>query len=712
MIKEIFFKVWQKIIFREIVSPRPSFSEGEDLYRFIDKEDSPLQKAQKICNLMTQEEKMSLIGGFQWFAVRPIPRLGLNAMWMADASSGVRGVGQSTVFPCMVSMTATWNRELIHKAAAILAEECRAKGISCLLGPGVNIARVPTCGRNFEYMGEDPYLAAEGACAYIDGLQKNGIVATVKHYAVNNSEYDRNKVGSDLDERTLREIYLPAFEAAVKKAGVLSVMSSYNPINGVSASENRRLLTDILKNEWGFEGFVVSDWLSCYDAEKPFNAGLDLEMPNAMYMNKKNLTRLLEKGRITETDLDDKVTRILSSFFAVGAYERSAVDSAAKENGPEHLQIACETAAEGVVLLKNENNTLPLDFSQQPMTVLITGSRAKNFETGGGGSSRVASHQKVSPIDALREQVGDRGKIVYSSSPTAAAFKKADAVVVCTGFSYGIEGEFHDRPWRLPKKDRKLILKAAAHNPQTVVVLNSGGAVETEEWSSKTAAIVDAFFPGDASGRVVADVLLGNVNPSGKLPFTFAKKWSDYSSVENYVKVPEKFGLLRALGPAGMRFLRRLKKPFVYEEGIFVGYRHFETVGIEPAFAFGHGLSYTTFTITDVKISSVKMEKGETLEISATVTNTGTRAGAETVQLYLADEEASLPRPAKELKGFEKVFLNPGESKTVCLSITEESLRFYHSSNRGWCAEPGNFTAFVGNSSVSTAASVSFEYLG
>ena len=383
MIKEIFFKVWQKIIFREIVSPRPSFSEGEDLYRFIDKEDSPLQKAQKICNLMTQEEKMSLIGGFQWFAVRPIPRLGLNAMWMADASSGVRGVGQSTVFPCMVSMTATWNRELIHKAAAVLAEECRAKGISCLLGPGVNIARVPTCGRNFEYMGEDPYLAAEGACAYIDGLQKNGIVATVKHYAVNNSEYDRNKVGSDLDERTLREIYLPVFEAAVKKAGVLSVMSSYNPINGVSASENRRLLTDILKNEWGFEGFVVSDWLSCYDAEKPFNAGLDLEMPNAMYMNKKNLTRLLEKGRITETDLDDKVTRILSSFFAVGAYERSAVDSAAKENGPEHLQIACETAAEGVVLLKNENNTLPLDFSQQPMTVLITGSRAKNFETGG-----------------------------------------------------------------------------------------------------------------------------------------------------------------------------------------------------------------------------------------------------------------------------------------------------------------------------------------
>ena len=282
MIKEIFFKVWQKIIFREIVSPRPSFSEGEDLYRFIDKEDSPLQKAQKICNLMTQEEKMSLIGGFQWFAVRPIPRLGLNAMWMADASSGVRGVGQSTVFPCMVSMTATWNRELIHKAAAVLAEECRAKGISCLLGPGVNIARVPTCGRNFEYMGEDPYLAAEGACAYIDGLQKNGIVATVKHYAVNNSEYDRNKVGSDLDERTLREIYLPVFEAAVKKAGVLSVMSSYNPINGVSASENRRLLTDILKNEWGFEGFVVSDWLSCYDAEKPFNAGLDLEMPNAM----------------------------------------------------------------------------------------------------------------------------------------------------------------------------------------------------------------------------------------------------------------------------------------------------------------------------------------------------------------------------------------------------------------------------------------------
>lgn len=712
MLKESFFKIYQKLIFSDLPSPRKSFINGEDVHQFVGKDDSPSEKAHKILGQMTLEEKIDFIGGLQWFAVRPVPRLGLDAMWMADASSGVRGVGRSTVFPCMVSMAATWDRDRIRKAAAVLAEECRAKGVSCLLGPGVNIARVPTCGRNFEYMGEDPYLTAEGACAYIDGLQKNGVAASIKHYALNNSDYDRNKLGSDADERTLREIYLPAFEAAVKKAGVLSVMSSYNPINGVSASENRRMLTDILKNEWGFEGFVVSDWLSCYDAEKPFNAGLDLEMPNAMYMNRKNLTRLLAKGRITETDLDDKVTRILSSFFAAGAYERPIVDVNARENGPEHLLTACETAAEGTVLLKNDNNVLPLDFSQKPMTVLVTGSRAKDFETGGGGSSRVTSYQKVSPVDALRERVGDRGKILYSASPSASALKKADAVVVCAGFSYGIEGEFHDRPWRLPKKDRRLILKAAECNPRTVVVLNTGGAVETEEWSPKTAAVVDVFFPGDASGRVVADVLLGNVNPSGKLPFTFAKKWSDYPSVENYVKVPEKFGLLRVTGPAGMRFLRRLKKPFVYEEGIFVGYRHFVTAGIEPAFAFGHGLSYTTFAITDVKISSEKMKKGECPEISATVTNTGAREGAETVQMYLSDEKASLPRPAKELKGFEKVFLKPGESKTVRLPITEESLRFYHPSNRGWCVEPGRFTAFIGNSSVSVAAAVSFEYLG
>lgn len=708
--KETFFKIYQKLIFGEAKSPRESFLQDVTVDRFVERSDSPSQKARKILQQLTLDEKIDFIGGYEWFAVRAVPRLGLDAMWMADASSGIRGVGESTVFPCLVSMTASWNRDLIRRSAAVLAEECRAKGISNLLAPGVNIARVPTCGRNFEYMGEDPFLATELSCSYIHGLQENGIVATIKHFAANNSDYDRNKTGSDLDDRTLREIYLPAFEAAVKKAKVLSVMSSYNPVNGVSASENRRLLTDILKDEWGFEGFVVSDWLSCYDAEKPFNAGLDLEMPNAKYMNRKNLKKLLAKGRITEEDLDDKVVRILTSFFAVGAYERPIVDPKAKENGSEHQQAAYEAAAEGVVLLKNEKNALPLDISKKSMKIVVAGSRAKDTETGGGGSSRPVAYRKVSLVDALVERVGEKGQVIYAASPSAAAMKEADAVVLCVGFSYCTEGEFHDRPWKLSAKDRKLIARAAENQPRTVVVLNTGGAVETEEWAHKVPAIVDAFYPGDASGRVIADVLLGKINPSGKLPFTFGKQWTDYSSVSNYVDKPEKFGLLRITGPAGSRTLRRLKKPFVYEEGIFVGYRHFDTRNIEPAFAFGHGLSYTSFEISGLKLSNSKMKKEGFIEASVQVKNTGTIDGSEVVQLYLSDTESSLPRPAKELKGFEKVFLKAGESTTVTIRITEENLRFYNPAKKGWCAEPGEFTVSVGNSSRNIVATATFRF--
>ena len=710
MLKEKFFEIYQKLIFGEAKSPRESFLQDVTVDSFTDKSDSPAEKARKILNRLTLEEKIDFIGGYKWFAVRAVPRLGMDAMWMADASSGIRGVGESTVFPCLVSMTASWNRNLIHRSATVMAEECRAKGISNLLGPGVNIARVPTCGRNFEYMGEDPYLASEMACSYITGLQENGIVATIKHYAANNSDYDRNKTGSDLDDRTLREIYLPAFESAVKKAKVLSVMSSYNPVNGVSASENRRLLTDILKNEWGFEGFVVSDWLSCYDAEKPFNAGLDLEMPNAKYMNRKNLIKLLDKGRITEADLDDKVMRILTSFFTVGAYERPIADPKAKENGPEHQQAASDAAAEGIVLLKNDNQTLPLDLSLQQMNILVTGSRAKDTETGGGGSSRPVAYRKISLAEALTERVGQSGKVIYKASPSASQMKKADAVVVCVGFSYCTEGEFHDRPWRLSKKDRSLILKAAENQKRTIVVLNTGGAVETEEWSGKVPAIIDAFYPGDPSGRIIADVLLGKVNPSGKLPFTFGKKWTDYSSVSNYVDKPEKFGLFRITGPAGSRLLRRLKKPFVYEEGIFVGYRHFDTAKIEPAFAFGHGLSYTEFEISDLKLSDVKMKKGGVIEVSVKVKNTGSVDGGEVVQVYLSDIKAALPRPDKELKGFEKVFLKAGESRTVSVTLSEESLRFYHPAKQGWCVEPGEFIVSVGNSSRNIIATASFTF--
>lgn len=710
MLKEKFFEIYQKLIFGEAQSPRESFVQDITVGNFTDKNDSPAEKARKILDQLTLEEKIDFIGGYKWFAVRAIPRLGMDAMWMADASSGIRGVGESTVFPCLVSMAASWNRDLIRRSAAVMAEECRAKGIANLLAPGVNIARVPTCGRNFEYMGEDPYLASEMACSYIAGLQENGIVATIKHYAANNSDYDRNKTGSDLDDRTLREIYLPAFEAAVKKAKVLSVMSSYNPVNGVSASENRRLLTDILKNEWGFEGFVVSDWLSCYDAEKPFNAGLDLEMPNAKYMNRKNLMRLLDKGRITETDLDDKVMRILTSFFTVGAYERPIVDPKAKENGPEHQAAAYEAAAEGTVLLKNDHQTLPLDLASQQMNILVTGSRAKDTETGGGGSSRPVAYRRISLTEALTERVGQSGKVTYKASPTASQLKKADAVIVCVGFSYCTEGEFHDRPWRLSAKDRRLILKAAENQKRTIVVLNTGGAVETEEWADKVPAIVDAFYPGDPSGRIIADVLLGKVNPSGKLPFTFGKKWTDYSSVSNYVDKPEKFGLFRITGPAGSRMLRRLKKPFVYEEGIFVGYRHFDTAAIEPAFAFGHGLSYTRFTISDLKLSGSEMKKGGHIEVSVRVENTGKRDGSEVVQVYVSDVKSSLPRPAKELKGFEKVFLKAGESRTVSVTLSEESLRFYNPAKQGWCVEPGEFVVSVGNSSRQIAATASFMF--
>ncbi|MGL4370262.1 MAG: beta-glucosidase family protein, partial [Spirochaetota bacterium] len=634
----------------------------------VDPSLSPADKAETILKKMTLDEKITMIGGYKNLAVHGNERLKLPVVWSTDASAGVRCYGRSTAFPVPIAMTATWNRALMRSTGTALGEECRAKGVSILLGPGVNICRVPTNGRNFEYMGEDPYLAAELVVPYIKGVQEQGVITTVKHFACNNSDYDRHRTNSQVDERTLNEIYFPAFKAAVQKAKSYSVMCAYNPVNGVFASENRYLLTEVLREQWGFKGFVISDWTCVYSSKGPLKAGLDLEMPFGKFLSAKKLKALIKKGTLSEADVDRAVRNLLRVFFEAGVYSRSSRDMTLPEYCEAHGKTALDTAREAIVLLKNERSILPLKKTALKR-IAVLGHLAEDTETCGGGSCCVKSYDKVNILDGIRKECigavavdfvqSKNGKI---SSPEK--IRQADAVIICAGYTKVEESEAFDRKWGLHNKQEKLIRSAARLNPNTVVVLTSGSALDTSAWIGDVPAVLHSFFLGQSAGTAVADILFGNVNPSGKLPFTMAKRFGDYAAVHSYVRKPHKMSILRVWGPQGISYIRRIRT-MKYREKLMVGYRHFDTNRVEPQFPFGHGLSYTSFSIGNPVLSKRSFRAGDTVTVDLVVTNTGACAGAEVVQLYIRDEVSALPRPEKELKGFEKVFLNPGESAKV-----------------------------------------------
>jgi beta-glucosidase len=694
---------------------------------------------------MTLEEKASMLAGSGWMESMPVPRLGIPAIKMADGPLGVRNwMGSSAItnaagaprilatsFPSGVAMAATWNPELVEREGRAIAQEVKALGRDMILGPTVNINRVPLWGRNFEGYGEDPYLTSRLAVAYIRGVQAEGVIPSVKHFAANNEEFERHRIDARVSDRALHEIYLPAFRAAVEEANVWTVMSAYNRLNGMHCAENPALLDEILKKEFGFKGFVISDWGSTYSTAATVNAGMDLEMPGgppAMaflarpqtlenggsggWLTADKVQAAMRAGQISETTLNDNVGRILRVIFTAGLFEHPRQNGEEQKgveavDTPARRAIALEGAAEGIVLLKNQGGLLPINPARIH-SVAVIGPNAAAARTGGGGSSLVRAQNPVSPLDALRQRAGHELSVTYAlgvgmagevpdqDTPEARArllteaveaAAKADIAVIVVGRYPKLEGEGFDvATMDLPAGQDELIAAVEAANPRTVVVLNTGDPVTMSKWLQQTPALVEMWYSGEEGGNALAGVLFGDVNPSGKLPVTFPKSFADSPAAATY--------------PGN-----DLKAD--YSEGIYVGYRYFDTKSVEPAFPFGFGLSYTTFEYSGLKVASTIQALGPAgsarLEGLATVTlkvhNTGARAGAEVVQLYIHDGHAKIDRPLRELKAFQRVELNPGEAKVVEFQLSGDALSYWNPETRLWTAEPGAFEVQVGASS-------------
>ncbi len=659
------------ILFPATLSAATPLSETSDL---IDNDAVPViseaskARAAELVSQMTLDEKLSYIGGIDGFYIREIPRLGIPRIRMADGPQGVRNDTKSTMYPCGIAAAATWNRDLAFAYGKSLGTDARARGVHIMLGPGVNIYRFPKCGRNFEYYGEDPYLTSETAVQYIKGMQSVGVMSTIKHFCGNNQEYNRNNGSSDIDERTLNEIYLPAFRKAVQVARTGAVMSSYNLVNSVHMTENKALIKDLLRDAWGFEGIFMSDWTATYSSILAANNGLDLEMSWGQFMNPRILKTAVETGTVTEKTIDEKCQHILQTLIEFGFLDREQKDASLPEQNPDCDLTALNVAREAIVLLENEDSFLP--FSKKIRKVAVLGPNSGNIPTG-GGSGFVSPFTTVS----VTEGVGEFYKLVADAA-------KADAVVYCAGFNSDTECEGRDRPFELPAGQIAEIDSIASLNPNLVIVLNAGGGVDFNPLLAKAKAVLMAWYPGQQGGRAVAEVLSGEVNPSGRLPITVEKRLEDNPVFNNYYCNTER--------------LWNSPERVTYFEGVFVGYRGYDRAGTEPLFPFGYGLSYTDFQYSD--IVAEKLSDGR-VRVTASVKNIGKRAGAEVVQLYVNDEKARVPRPEKELKGYEKVYLEPGETKSVEFILDSEAFAFYDMDLHRFTVEPGIFNILVGASS-------------
>ena len=651
--------------------------------------------ADSIISLMTQEEKISLIGGDRIFFTNPIPRLNIPAVMMTDATQGVHlrdhfheiiyepVLPKSTAFPSPILLASTWNRSLAEQYARSIGEECKAGGIAILLGPGMNIYRISQCGRNFEYFGEDPFLAASMIENYVIGLQSTGTIATLKHFVANNSDFYRRKSNSVVDERTLHEIYTRAFKAGID-AGAMAVMTSYNPLNGEWCGQSRYVIDTLLRQQMGFKWLVMTDWWSVYDGEKVIKAGQDLEMPYRLATE--NIKPLIDSNRITVSHINRMVKSILTTLYAMKSFDRKP-DTSLLASFPRHEEIALQTAREGIVMLRNENQMLPLKPGVK--NILLTGYYVDDIARG-GGSGTVEGYNIITLRSALQDEFGE--KLTVSQEAKDEEIRSADAVILSIGTS---DSEGWDRPFDLPDTTQQLVLKVAGLNPNTLVVVNSGSGINMSGWNQKVAAILYAWYGGQAGAKAVAEILSGRVNPSGKLPVTIEKDFKD-SPGYRYIPAGE------ALYQDWNEDAEKLHPIFdvIYKEGIFVGYRWYEKKAIEPLYPFGFGLSYTSFNYSNLKVSSKSFHADEPLTVTFTVTNTGKTAGSETAQLYIADQESKYPRPVKELKGFEKFSLNPGESKKVTIILDKTDFSYWSPEKKDWYAEPGKFTILVGPSSA------------
>ena len=641
---------------------------------------------------MTLEEKAALCTGAGPWTTTPVERLGIPQMTVSDGPHGVRRVKDvqefitksvpATCFPTAASMASTWDVELIRQIGEAIAEECIALEVDVILGPGVNMKRTPLCGRNFEYYSEDPFLAGEIAVGFINGIQSKGVGTSLKHFAANNQEYQRSTISSEMDERTLMEIYLPAFEAAVKRAKPWTVMCSYNKLNGTFAAENHLLLTEILRDQWDYAGFVVSDWGAVHDRVEALEAGLDLEMPGPREKRVQAVIDAVRSGDLDEAVLDEAVRRILEIVFKAAETENGGSFDAAA-----HHALARKVAGEGMVLLKN-NGILPL---KAPAHIAVIGHSAKEAYFQGGGSSHINPTQVDNPYIELQKLAGQAELTFAEGYPGDESFnqalideaaknaKSAEVALLYISLPATKESEGYDRPdLDLTAHQVALINAVSAVQPNTVVILNNGAPIVMSEWIDGTAAVLEAWMMGQAGGGAIADVLFGKVNPSGKLAETFPLKLVDTPAHINY---PGENGAVR------------------YGEGLFIGYRYYDAKEIPTLFPFGYGLSYTTFEYKNPTVSSPTFRDIDGLTISVEVTNSGDFAGKEVVQVYVKDHQSKLVRPPKELKGFVKVELQPGETKTVSVDLDFRAFAYYHPGYRRWITEDGEFDILIGCSS-------------
>jgi beta-glucosidase len=643
---------------------------------------------------MTLDEKITLIGGMHNFFTRPIPRLGIPALKMSDGPLGVHDYGPTTAYPAGIALAASWDTDLARRVGISMGRDARARGVNIVLAPALNIYRAPMNGRNFEYFGEDPYLASRMAVGVVEGMQSQNVIATVKHFVANNMEYDRHHINVVVDERTLREIYLPAFETAVREAHVGAVMDAYNLVNGEHMTQNAHLNIEILKREWGFDGILMSDWGATYNGIAAANAGLDLEMPSAIYMTRANLLPAIQQGEASVATIDDKVRRILRKAIQFGFLDHEQTDKSIPLDNPRSREVAREEAREGMVLLKNDSNLLPLDKTKIK-TIAVLGPDADPAVIGGGGSSQTQPFTSTSFLAGIRAYLGNGVRVLtplhakpilpaeFQSSITA-----ADAVVLCVGFSPDTEGEGADRTFALPPGQDDLIREIASLNKKVIVVITAGGNIDMSGWIDRVPVVLQAWYPGQEGGAALADILFGEYSPSGKLPVSFERRWQDNPTFHSYYPQTD--------------------KRVAYSEGIFLGYRYYDRSKTKPLFPFGFGLSYTRFQYSDLQISPSESSSADSVVVSFDVQNVGHRAGAEVAELYVGDSHSSVPRPIKELKGFAKVVLQPGQDKKVSLTLNRRSFAYYDVKQKQWTAEPGPFSILVGSSSAQIELKGSF----
>jgi beta-glucosidase len=648
---------------------------------------------QSIISQMTLEEKAALCIGASAWTTTPIERLGVPEMVVSDGPHGVRRVPDvhvlgmeslpATCFPTASCTASTWDVDLIRKMGQALAEECIALNVDVLLGPGVNMKRSPLGGRNFEYFSEDPYLAGELAANFINGVQSRGVGTSLKHYAANNQEFQRFSINADIDERTLREIYLPAFEKAVKEAQPWTVMCAYNKVNGAFASEHHYLLTEILKNEWGFEGLVVSDWGAVRDRVAAFKGGLDWEMPGPQERRVQAVVAAVGSGELDEAVLDESVRRILRIIFKAKETPKTGTFDI-----EAHHELARQIASEGMVLLKN-NGILPLAGHQH---IAVIGRAAENAHFQGGGSSHINPTKVAVPFTELQSRAGDAELTYAEGYPTDTSFRQdlidqavmqaqaADVALLYIALPTFKESEGYDRQdLDLTEQQVALIKAVSKVQPSTIVVLNNGAPIAMSAWIDDVAAVLEGWMMGQAGGVALADVLFGLRNPCGKLAETFPLKLADTPAHTNW--------------PGGAGVAR-------YGEGLFIGYRYYDARQMPVLFPFGYGLSYTTFEYSNPKASADKFKDVDGVTVTLDVTNTGKLAGKEIVQVYVHDHQSGLIRPEKELKGFAKVELQPGETKSVSIHLDFRAFAFYHPEYKQWITETGDFDLLIGASAA------------